>query len=365
MIGSTIYRSGGCKRNNPPAAAYLFVHSRAGLLCGAPPLLTLLSERPLLAALQHYEHASGAAAPGGVLHALELAHVLHHTQQPLACLAAAALSESTAVSTADATTATATAAGHCTDKAADRDGDDISRHTHPRAAGSGKGQVGPLLACWRRGGKAAGNSDSDCSSSSDDGGDGDDVCTPKRRGNVVVVGGQELTDAAAPVFTPSLLRAMGRVSVHSAGKARHGAGCGDTVLERAVAQLPPSVLQYAHALMCGGGGGGGGDAVHDGEQPAAAAAARRASKHSARAAGSTAAATAAASLDICMMRDAVAAAIRSAVDALARWRLGVLLCYTAAEFTGGARDRAELSLPALYAAATSPAFATRTRCGTL
>lgn len=63
-------------------------------------------------------------------------------------------------------------------------------------------------------------------------------------------------------------------------------------------------------------------------------------------------------LDIEAARKIVLHNVQSAVDVLARWRLGVLLCHEISKFTGLSRDRPELRLAAVYTAAASPAFDT-------
>ncbi len=372
---------------------------RTGLLLAKPPGITLLSERPLLAVLQHYEHQAGSA--DGVMHALEVAHTLHHAEQPLATLAHTALNEHVTSNTNQQATAEVVTLSDSDDDTNNDNNTTPDKLPKPQAAAAGRGRAAA---------------------------------------------------AAAEAATPGLLRQLGGLGVDSAKKkartspVQPGTSTNPafTSLEAAVGALPESLVldvsnRWGEAagpgaagpprpcdptcegdasveIVLGVGGGSGGVSVAGGVEgvdvgvcEGAAGRTKRTTKAPKHADGETVvpvtkpkqsrrgasvepdapqpsevsqdthdaktkpareadtvakgskgakkgAAAAAAALAVADARAQVVRHVREAVDTLARWWLGVALCHATVQATGACAQRPEYRLTSLYCALASPAF---------
>lgn len=267
----------------------------AGILLATPPSPSVcLSERPLRAALQRLELMGGGVS--GLVSALKSAHVRHHASTPAACLMGPALCGPSG-------DAAAAAADGCKAGAAAETGKGGGKQGKPKPADSG----------------ASSGSESEAES------EDDSVQIMGITGNLE--GEEEDAQSGQP---------------HNPWAALS--------LEQAVSQLPPAfVQQLAQQLQAAGAGPA--SAAGSGQAKAGAGEGKAAAAGAAARAGARKGAAQALALAPAAAQAAVVGAVRDAVDALGRWRLGVRWMVAVAEATGAAGSRKDLRAPALYLAA--------------
>ena len=247
---------------SPSRHRHTRARTHADVLLGAPPPSVLLSERPLRAVMQQYEHQGGGVR--ALMDAWQAAHVRHHAQQPLASLAPAAL---------------------------------------------GISLVSPANEAWEEGpSKTPAKAPGKASKIS--------AKTPVSKTNEK---GHEVVELSSDDESEDESEGEEGAGRKKGGKDAAGKQAAET-LEHAIARLPASVVLSAAAAITAGAqpqaGGAKPQALQGEKRPTSskgAASSQTASKPGKATAASLAEA-----------RGVVEDAVREAADALARWRLGVL-----------------------------------------